>query len=699
MQTSETYMIGWRARVHQQCDFVLLVTSRTKRGNTGTRRSPEITGRAVYTDCSIGEISARGAAPFVELKVPGGEGFLSPGESYGDVDPLALQRQMIRRTIIEHLRKEQRLRPHGIKVLTLFFVDSVERYRIYDADGTLGKGVYAKIFEEEYRRLAKHPEFQTLFDEADLNGVVEQVHDGYFSIDKRTKRAVDTTERNAGGREAAEDAYNLIMKDKELLLSFETPLKFIFSHSALREGWDNPNVFQICTLRDMHSETERRQTIGRGLRLCVNQQGERVRGFEYNTLTVIANESYEEFAENLQKEIESDTGVRFGIIRPEEFATIAITHDGHTVQLGAGRSKILYEHFKSEGYVDAKGRVQDSLRDAIKEGGVSVPLGFVEHLPQIIEVIKKLAGRLDIKNADERRMIKSRKEVLYSPEFKELWDRIKQKTTYRVEFDNEKLISDCVADLRNSLVIPPTRLRWQKADIAIGQGGVKSSKQRQGADLVALDESGIELPDLLTDLQNRTQLTRRSIHRILVGSERLSDFKRNPQLFIERVATAINARKQLALVDGIKYQQLGDSQYYVQELFEADEFTGYLKNMLSGVHKSVMESVLYDSLVERGFAEDLEANDRIKLYAKLPRGFTISTPLGTYNPDWAILASTSDGEKLYFVVETKGGLDLGDLRDRESAKIKCGQAHFEAIALGANPARFKPVTSVDAIFQ
>ena len=252
----------------------------------------------------------------------------------------AVQREMIRRTIREHLDKEKRLRPQGIKVLSLFFIDAVDKYRQYDADGNPVKGDYARIFEEEYRRLAKLPDYQTLFKEVDLSRAAEEVHNGYFSIDKKgswteTELNEKGELRNEANRDNAERAYNLIMKEKEKLLSFETPLKFIFSHSALREGWDNPNVFQICTLRDIQTERERRQTIGRGLRLCVNQNGERVRGFEVNTLTVVATESYEEFAENLQKEIEEDTGIRFGIVEQHQFAAVAVTQP--TGEVGAVR--------------------------------------------------------------------------------------------------------------------------------------------------------------------------------------------------------------------------------------------------------------------------------------------------------------------------------------------------------------------------
>ncbi|HEX7071239.1 MAG TPA: DEAD/DEAH box helicase family protein, partial [Rhodothermales bacterium] len=282
----------------------------------------QTTRRAIYHDCRVGEIRVARGDEFVELRVPGGEQYLQPDQAWGDVEGLAVQREMIRRTIKEHLDKEKRLRPQGIKVLSLFFIDEVARYRQYDADGNVAKGDYGRIFEEEYRRLANHPDYRTLFEEVDLSRAAEEVHDGYFSIDRKSKHAVDTSESNQGGRDAAEQAYNLIMKDKEKLLSFETPLKFIFSHSALREGWDNPNVFQICTLRDIQTERERRQTIGRGLRLCVNQQGERVRGFDVNTLTVVATESYEQFAENLQKEIEAETGIRFGIVEAHQFVAV-----------------------------------------------------------------------------------------------------------------------------------------------------------------------------------------------------------------------------------------------------------------------------------------------------------------------------------------------------------------------------------------
>ena len=697
--------------------YVRLISTRNKRGAISARVELDVeaagrvrrrertvydgddleqeTGRAVYRDCRIGEIRVGKGNAFVELRVPGGEHYLRQGEAWGDVDSAAVQRQMIRRTIREHLDKEKRLRPQGIKVLSLFFVDAVERYRRYDEARNPVKGDYARIFEEEYRRLAGHPDYLSLFQEVDLTAAVDAVHDGYFSIDKKGGWT-DTAENNQMNRDSAERAYSLIMREKEKLLSLDEPLKFIFSHSALREGWDNPNVFQICALRDIQTERERRQTIGRGLRLCVNQDGERLRGFEVNTLTVVARESYEEFAENLQREIERDTGIRFGVIEPHQFAQILVVDDGEEpTVLGVDKSQALYNHLQAEGYLDTQGRIQDSLRDAIRDGSLAVPPGFAAQQAEIVSVLRKLAGRLEVRNADERQAVRPRQAVLDSAEFKALWDRIKHKTTYRVSFDNEALLLKSAAALRKAPAIPKTRLQWRKADIAIGQAGVEAT-EIAGSATVVLDDPDIELPDILTELQDRTQLTRRSIHGVLVGSRRLNDFKRNPQQFIELAAQAINRCKRQALVDGIKYRRIGDESCYAQELFEREELTGYLRNMIEA-GKSVYEKVVYESDTEARFADQLEKNTAIKLYAKLPGWFTVPTPLGSYNPDWAVLMESDAGEQLYLVVETKGSSLVDDLRLTEAAKIECGKAHFKALAVREHPARYEVAASVDEL--
>jgi type III restriction enzyme len=661
----------------------------------------ELTKRAIYADCRIGEIRAGRDNQLLEVRLPGSEEFLQPGQAVGDVDADALKRLMIRRTIHEHLEKQKRLAPLGIKVLSLFFIDAVEHYRSYDADGNPVKGKYARIFEEEYRRAAKLPDFVSLFKEVDVTSEAEEVHDGYFSIDK-ARRWTDTADNNQAGRDNAERAYNLIMKDKEKLLSFETKLKFIFSHSALKEGWDNPNVFQICALREIGTERERRQTIGRGLRLCVNQNGERLRGFDINTLTVIATESYEDFAENLQKEIEKDTGIKFGIVEKHQFATIPVVNpDGSTGMLGFEESAAIFDHLKAEGFVDTKGKVQDTLRTALKDGTLALPAALAAHLGAVRDVLKKVAGKLDIKNADERVTVKTRQAILESAEFQALWDRIKHKTTYRVHFDNEKLITECAKAIANGPPVSKARVRVRKADLSIGQGGVEAKEHaKDSGTIITIEEGDIILPDVLTDLQDRTQLTRKSLVRILTECGRLTDFKRNPQAFIEIAGEIINRTKRLAIVDGIKYQRIGDDHYYAQELFAQEELTGYLRNMLKDAQKSVFEHVVYDSGgVERTFAEQLEKNESVKIYAKLPGWFKVPTPLGTYNPDWAVLVEVSGEERLYFVVETKGSLFVDDLRDIEAGKIACGEAHFSALASGPNPARYIKARTVDDLMD
>ena len=659
------------------------------------------TGRPLYADIRIGEIRTAKGDQYLELKVPGSEVYLRVGEAWGDVDASAIQREMIRRTIKEHLDKEKRLRPLGVKVLSLFFIDEVAKYRQYDDQGNPVKGDYALMFEEEYKRWARHPDYQSLFAEVDLSMAAHEVHNGYFSIDKKKigGKTVEMVKDTSGSTAADDDTYNLIMRDKEKLLSFESPLKFIFSHSALKEGWDNPNVFQICNFSTRETERWRRQTIGRGLRLCVNQQGERLRGFEVNTLTVIATESYEQFAENLQKDIEKDTGILFGVVQDHEFAGIAVAQAAGDVQpMGFEASKTLWAHLKAQGYINDKGKVQDTLKTALKDGTLSLPNEFEAQRQQVVAVLKKLSGKLEVKNADDRKQIAVRKSVLISPEFRALWDRIKHKTTYRVQFDNEKLIERCIEALNDAPPVAKTRLQWRKAGMAINKAGVDASLLSV-SDSITLNEGDIELPDVLTELQDRTHLTRKTIARILTESHRLNDFKRNPQQFIELAADAINRCKRLALVNGIKYQRLGDEHFYAQELFETEELTGYLKNLVQNTTKSVYEHVVYDSSVERDFAEALERNEAIKVYAKLPGWFKVPTPLGTYNPDWAVLVERDGQERLYFVVETKSSLFKDDLLDLESGKIKCGAAHFKALAVGENPAIYRKLKDVDGLLN
>lgn len=636
----------------------------------------KLTKRSIYSDSLVQRVLAKEGQGAIELTNLANS--LGIGEASGDIDRDALRRLMIRRTIEEHLEKELRLTPRGIKVLSLFFIDVVEHYRQYPAPGVTRKGKYATMFEDEFRKAATKPKYRALFDNLDVEVESRLVHDGYFSIDRKGVWS-DTAENNQSNRDNAERAYNLIMKEKEKLLGFESKLKFIFSHSALREGWDNPNVFQICAIREIGTERERRQTIGRGLRLCVNQKGERQRGSDPNTLTVIATENYEDFAANLQREIETDTGIRFGVVERHQFAAIALPDGkGGAAALGTVQSEVLWAYLREAGYLDAEGNIQDSLRNALKTASLSIPLGFTLVQGSVQDLLRKLSGKIQIKDASERTIVKTREAVLNSESFKALWDRIKYKTTYRVQFDNERLIHDCVKAIQEAPPITKTRVQIRKADLGIGRGGVDAVATSSDAP-ITLEETDFALPDLLTDLQDKTQLTRRSLARIVVESGRLEDFRRNPQQFADVVTASVTRAKKLAIVDGIRYQRIGESCFYAQELFESEELTGYIKNMLDS-QKSVYEHVVYDSAtVERPFAEELELNTQVKIYAKLPGWFTVPTPLGTYNPDWAIVVESDRTEKLYFVVETKGSSNPDDLRSVEGAKIACGKAHFKAL--------------------
>lgn len=690
---------------HKRGVFTAKVELDVKRGGSVSRQTmtvelnddlEQLTRRSIYANYLVLDIGCKAGDEFLSLSAL--EQPLRLGQSTGDVDADQVKRALIRRTILEHLDKELRLTARGIKVLSLFFIDGVEHYRWYDSDGTPHKGKYALMFEEEYRKASTLPKYRTLFGDVDLNTDAADVHNGYFSIDRRKVggKTVEQFKDTKGTTAADEDTYALIMRDKEKLLSFDSKLKFIFSHSALREGWDNPNVFQICVLRDIGTELARRQSIGRGLRLCVNQAGARVRDAGVNTLTVMALEAFQDFADKLQQEIEADTGIRFGMVEAHQFARVPLrSEDGSSMALGFEQSEVLWNHLKQAGLIDAKGKVLDPLRVALKDGKLELPGAFQSLLPEVRAVLLKVAGKLEIKNADERKPIRLNKDLLLGPDFQALWDRIKHKTVYRVQFDNEKLLVDCARAIREGQPITRTRLQLSKTGLALDRGGAHA-KDAGTVMSEALQERDLELPDLLTDLQDRTQLTRRSIVRILTECGRLEDFKRNPQQFIERAAECIHRTKRLALVDGIRYQRIGDDAYYAQELFEQEELTGYLKNMLEA-RKSVYEAVVYDSVgVEKTFAEQLERNEAVKVYAKLPGWFKVATPLGAYNPDWAILVDAGGQERLYFVVETKGSLFADDLRDVENAKIRCGAAHFQALSEHhISPAKFIKATGID----
>lgn len=616
---------------------------------------------------------------------------ISLGHSIGAVDDLMIKRYQIRKTIEEHLDKEIRLNPRGIKVLSLFFIDTVKHYRVYDDEGNAQNGDYASIFEEEYKKLIKSRKYQSIFNEIkDLDTEVSEIHNGYFSIDKQSKASnkkdkfeyfKDTT----GSVKADEDTYNLIMKDKEKLLSFDSKLRFIFSHSALKEGWDNPNVFQICTLKDAgSSEVRRRQEIGRGLRLAVNQDGQREYGFEINTLTVMASESYEEFVDELQKEIEKETGIKFGVLQEHSFSNIVTRMNGNDPEyLGHHKSEEIFNHFLIKGYINTKGKIQDTLKEDLKAGEVNLGQEFEKHIEeQIIKEITKTAGKLEVKDNSKKEIVKLNKQVFLSPEFKNLWDKVKFKTTYSVDFKSEKLINECIKNINNRLVVNGGKLSYDKIKLDITEGGVTFNEPKTNYDTVKQEVS--VLPDIISYLQNETRLTRKSIVEILQGCENLNYFKINPQKYIEGCIDIINEQMRLHIVDGIVYKRIGENEFYSQELFENEELSGYLKSNMVESSKSPYEYTIYDSGIEKDLSREFERNNNVKVYTKLPDWFKIETPLGNYNPDWAVLFEIDGKEQLYFVVESKGTLGYDFLRPSEQGKIDCGKKHFEELAKTTN---------------
>lgn len=638
----------------------------------------QLTNRELYEGFIIDEINCEKGKEYITFTT--NDILIEKGEAYGDIDHDELKRVQIRKTIEEHLNKELKLTRKGIKVLSLFFIDRVDNYRDYDSEGNPIKGKYAVMFEEEYKKFIRKPKYNTLFMDVDIDTIAEEVHDGYFATDKKKDSKGNSIYKETKGNTAAdEDAYSLIMKDKERLLSFDTNLRFIFSHSALREGWDNPNVFQICTLNETKSEIKKRQEIGRGLRLAVNQEGERVYGHDVNTLTVMVNESYEDFVTNLQREIEEEEGIKFGVIDKYTFSNILYeVSEDVKLQVGSSESENIWNFLKDEKYIDAKGNIQEKLKVELKDNTLSLPEDFKAFESMIIQKLTKLAGNLkNIKNANDRREIKLNKEnIIDDKEFIELWNRIKYKTTYSVDFDSDKLVEACIKAIKEDLKVSSVKIEVTKAKTKIVEEGISSTKRN--TEFFEIQEK-VDLPDILTYLQNETNLTRKTIANLLVKCGKLDLFKVNPSRFMQEVALIIKRTLSNFIVDGIKYEKIDGEEYAVQEIFKNEELFGYLKDNIIESSRSVYNYVKYDSDVEKSFAESLENDDNVKVYAKLPNNFKIDTPIGSYNPDWAILIEKNGEEKLYFVVETKGTNQIALLKDSEKGKIRCAKEHFKAL--------------------
>lgn len=608
--------------------------------------------------------------------------FLGLGqEAGGQADDI--MKAQVYETVEQHLKKERALKGKGIKVLSLFFIDKVANYRIYNDDGTTSLGKIGQWFEEAYRELTAKPIYKGL-----IPFEVSDVHNGYFSRDKQG-HAKDTRGNTADD----DDTYSLIMRDKERLLDPNVALRFIFSHSALREGWDNPNVFQICTLNESQSVEKKRQEIGRGLRLPVHQSGERVHDETVNRLTVIANESYEEFARTLQSEFEEDFGIQFGRVEKIAFAKLLRrAEDGTETVLGQDESVKLWTDLVANGYLNATGDILEKFDPKNPHFDLKVSAAFTALKAEIVDEINRKLFKNRIVNARDRRELKFRKEVQLSAEFQALWDKIKHRTRYRVTFGTADLIERALARIKLIEPIKAPRVATTVVEVEITDAGVAADKQI--ATRVRDMEQVKVLPDILAFLQKETELTRHTLAAILKRSGRLAEFKVNPQAFMAAVAKEISRALHDLMMEGIKYEKVG-GQFWEQSRLEQDAEEGivrYLSNLYEVKHrdKALFDAIEYDSEVEKQFARDLDNNENVKLFVKLPSWFKIDTPIGTYNPDWAFV--TERDEKLYFVRETKSILDNEERRTKENQKISCGRKHFDTLGVD-----FDVVTSLSEV--
>jgi type III restriction enzyme len=551
----------------------------------------------------------------------------------------------------------------------------VGNYRAYDEQGAPAKGKFALEFEEAYRELSAQERYRGL-----LSFPLDSLHNGYFAQDKK-----GILKDTGGNTQADDDVYNLIMKDKERLLSLDEPLRFIFSHSALREGWDNPNVFQICTLNESRSATRKRQEIGRGLRLPVNQNGERVFDENLNKLLVVANESYNDFARSLQTEYEEDCGVTFGKVPRLAFSKL-VTFDGEKeVPVGHANSEKIWTRLVEQGLITPEGKILPKFDPKAPGFDIGLAAEHADLKEDIVEVLQSYQLDRHIKKDEDGQKLVLNKHVYLDPEFEKLWNSIKIRTTFSVEYRTDEFVANTVKAIKAMPKIEPVKVHVAEVALDLQRKGVASTMLRDAKVTVAFTGA---VPDIIAYLQNEVDVTRATIVRVLRESGRLADFLVNPQKFMDAVVPILKNELHRLLIYGIKYEKLPDQEYSMR-LFENPEIMSYLNNRLE-VQKSVYDAIVYESEVERKFAEALDQRTDIKLFVKLPNWFKIETPLGTYNPDWAILKH--DDTVLYLVRETKSTKNFEKLRNSEAQKVRCGRRHFEAIG-----ADYDVVTSASEI--
>ncbi len=640
---------------------------------------------------------------------------LEIGVAVGDVSENDIRRIQIRETIRSHFEKEEELFNKGIKVLSLFFIDEVAKYRQYDENGDEVNGLYGRIFEEEYNKTLN--DYITLFDTPYVkylkSTTAADVHKGYFSIDKKGRKVDSSIAR---GSDISDDvsAYDLILKDKERLLSFDEPTRFIFSHSALREGWDNPNVFQICTLKHSSSNVQRRQEVGRGLRLCVNSTGERMDAtipnfnvHSINVLTVIANDSYEDFVKGLQTELKENLYERPTRASKEFFAGKKVTVGGQETVITPTQATAIYRYLLKNDYIDDNDKPTDTYKNAIATGTLAPLPDEVAHMRETVHKLIRSTYDTDvlermIENGNQSKVQDNRlNENFAKKEFQALWNLINHKYAYTVDFDSDELIEKAIKSIDNNLYV--TQLTYtvstgeQKSDIDADEikNGMSFRNAKTRTETIRTSASDSIRYDLLGKIVTETLLTRKTVARILTGIDpsRFAMYKQNPEEFINKVSKLINEQKASLIVDHITYNLIDGN--FDSEIFA--EAKGTMEYKLAyRAEKHIKDYVFVDGInkessVEREFAQSLDNADEVCVYAKLPRGFYIPTPVGNYSPDWAIAFKEGSVKHIYFVAETKGSLDSLQLRGVEKAKIDCAKKLFNKMNTSA--VRYEHVTN------
>ena len=632
---------------------------------------------------------------------------LHEGEMIGRVNDIYVRRHQIRETILSHIQKERKLFKMGIKCLSLFFIDHVDNYRIYKTGGETEKGLYAQMFEEEYNDIVGQLQLEFVDDPAYVAYLkhykAEEVHNGYFSRDRKGNfvQPSATELRNESSNDAS--AYDLIMKDKERLLSFEEPTRFIFSHSALKEGWDNPNVFQICTLKDSDNQTKKRQEVGRGMRLCVNTKGERqdesvLHGtvFDVNELTVIASESYNSFASKLQTEIAEAVADRPQKVQPGLFKNMVVTNArGEQKKLDEDDAQDILYVMRMKGYVTKQGQLTQQYHDDKKEGMLDFGEDYNDYKEDIVKRLDSIFNPDSVKPEDARKVREAKfdQQKFARKEFQDLWRKINQQTYYTVDFKTEDLIRRAIVELDAHLQVSEIKIQVVtgtmkeiKSRQQLLEGGAMVARESETEHVHELVGEGVKY-DLIGKLVEATGLTRLAIVSILkkISPKTFNKFKANPEEFIIKAGNIINQCKAIAVVEHVQYHKL--NQEFDSDIFSAATLKGKLGVNALESAKSLYDIVVVDSKgIEMNFAKELEIQNEVAVYTKLPGGFYINTPVGHYNPDWAIVFKEgTDIKHIYFVAETKGYSDdeVTDYRETERVKIECARRHFNTISSSA----------------